>query len=353
MTVGLVMIVKDEEAILPRLAASVKDHIDYWTVVDTGSSDNTIQVAQDAFAPVPGQVLTHPFDGFGPSRTFALRAAEEHSDWMLCLCADETFHGTLQDAVMDGVDIIEAEQHNGDLRFWLPRLLKSGRGWESRGRTHEYYFSPLGSGTWPARTDSFYVLHHGDGHDRPNKFRRDIELLTLDWAEDSTNTRTAFYMAQSYDNNGDPAEAVGWYRQCINMHGWDEEAFYAKYRLGVCLLTLGAKEEGCGWLWSAWGDRPRRAEPMVALAEHYRLANQWLLAWHCASLAQEHHDPPPGGLFIDSSMAWRIHYEISISAWYTGHREWGRASLDRLLTYEDIPEPYYSSIRSNLEFYSA
>ena len=56
MTVGLVMIVKDEALILPRLAASVKNHIDYWTVVDTGSTDSTTQVAQDVFAPVPGQV---------------------------------------------------------------------------------------------------------------------------------------------------------------------------------------------------------------------------------------------------------------------------------------------------------
>jgi len=351
MTIGLVMIVKDEAAILPRLADSVRDHIDHWTLVDTGSTDETVNVAYDVFKPVPGTICYHPFDGFGPSRTFALREAEKHTDWMLCLCADETLHGHIE--VYDHADIIEAEQHNGDMRFWLPRLLKSGRGWESRGRSHEYYWSPIGSGTWPARTDAFYVEHHGDGHDRPNKFTRDIDLLLADWADDSGNPRTAFYLAQSYDNNDQPAEAVEWYRQRIRMVGWDEETFYAKFRLGVCLLNLGAVYEGAGFLWSAWADKPGRAEPMVALSEHYRLNEQWFLAWQCANLGQEHHDREGSGLFVDTSMEWRLTYEISISAWYTGNKDWGRTALNRLLRYPDIPEPFYSSIRSNLEFYTA
>src|SRR5215467_14608885 len=195
MTIGLVMIVKDEAPILPRLADSVREHIDHWTLVDTGSTDETVNVAYDVFKPVPGTICYHPFDGFGPSRTFALREAEKHTDWMLCLCADETLHGHIE--VYDHADIIEAEQHNGDMRFWLPRLLKSGRGWESRGRSHEYYWSPIGSGTWPARTDAFYVEHHGDGHDRPNKFTRDIDLLLADWADDSGNPSSAWACACS------------------------------------------------------------------------------------------------------------------------------------------------------------
>jgi glycosyltransferase involved in cell wall biosynthesis len=349
MTVGLVMIVKNEVAILPRLADSVRDHIDHWTVVDTGSTDLTIDTVYAVFAGIPGTVIQHEFDGFGPTRNVALREAEQHTDWMLCLDADETFHGRIQ--VNDGIDIIEAEQHNGPLRFWLPRLLKSGRGWESRGRSHEYYWSPIGSATWPVRTDAFYIEHHGDGHDRPNKFHRDADLLLKDWAEDNTNPRTAFYLARTYDDMGEPAEAVGWYRQRINMGGWDEETFYAKFRLGVSLLNLGAKEEGCGFLWSAWADKPHRAEPMVALSEHYRLAGQWTLAWHAASLAQEYYDPEEPGLFVDTSMEWRVTYEISISAWYTDHKDWGKLALNRLLRYPDIPEPFHSSIRSNQEFY--
>ena len=44
-TVGLVMIVKNEERTLPRLAESVRGQLDHWTIVDTGSTDQTKAIA--------------------------------------------------------------------------------------------------------------------------------------------------------------------------------------------------------------------------------------------------------------------------------------------------------------------
>jgi len=348
MTVGLVMIVKDEAEILPRLAMSVVPHIDHWTIVDTGSTDDTVRVAQEAFSAVPGEVLHHPFDGYGPSRSYALRAAESHTDWMLVLDADDTFHGEIDTDTT--ADCIEAEMRQGDLRFYLPKLLRSNRGWESRGRTHEYYWSPVASGTWPVRTSSFYIQHHGDGTGRAEKFQRDCNLLQLDWDE-THEPRTAFYLARTYDDMGDMAQAIEWYRTRLNLEGWEEESFYARFRLGVNLLNLGAHAEAAGHLWAAWGQRPGRAEPMVALAEHYRLTEQWLLAWVTISLAKEHYEPNTPGLFVDISMEWRINYELSIAAWWSDHKDWGRLALHKLLSRDDIPDPYRSSIQANKEFY--
>lgn len=37
-TIALVMIVRNEAETLPRLIASVRDHVDTYTIVDTGSS---------------------------------------------------------------------------------------------------------------------------------------------------------------------------------------------------------------------------------------------------------------------------------------------------------------------------
>lgn len=38
---GLVMIVKNEVATINKTLASMRDMIDYWTLVDTGSTDGT------------------------------------------------------------------------------------------------------------------------------------------------------------------------------------------------------------------------------------------------------------------------------------------------------------------------
>lgn len=339
------MIVKDEASILTRLAHSVRGHIDFWTIVDTGSTDNTMDMVELLFGQMAGQLLEHEFDGYGPSRTAALRAAEDRTEWMLVLDADDTFHGKID--LETTADCVEAEMRQGDMRFWLPKLLRSNRGWESRGRTHEYYTSPIASR--PVRTASFWIEHHGDGTGRAEKFDRDIRLLTLDWDEEP-NPRSAFYLARTYDDVGDQPQAIEWYRTRLNLKGWAEETFYAQYRLGVNLLGIGAKEEGTGHLWSAWGMRPNRAEPAVALAEHYRLTQQWVLAWAAASLAQAYYDDADGGLFVDVTMAWRIPYEVSIAAWYTGHLEEGLKAMQALEGFS-IQEPYASSIRSNREFY--
>jgi glycosyltransferase involved in cell wall biosynthesis len=358
MTVGLVMIVKDEERVLPRVAESVRDHIDYWTVVDTGSTDGTLEVLDRVFTPVPGQVIRHEFDGFGPSRNVGLRAAEQHTDWMLCLDADEEFIGIID---VEGVeaDSVEAEQYNGDMRFWLPRLLRSGRGWESRGRAHEYYTSPIASP--PVRTQSFHVVHHGDGVDRPHKYSRDIPLLLQDYEEDNNNERAAFYLGRSYLENNQLDEAATWLRRRVLMPGWVEETFYARYLLGLCLLQFGANEEACGHLWRAWGEQTHRAEPLMALAEHYRTTEQWHLAWMAASNAFSWCLAQPGnrlptydGLFVDiTATEWRAAYEQSVSAWYTGNKERGKTLTKWLLERTDLPDHYMASVRANANFYLA
>ena len=40
-SICLVMIVKNEAEVIKRCIDSVKDHIDYWVICDTGSTDDT------------------------------------------------------------------------------------------------------------------------------------------------------------------------------------------------------------------------------------------------------------------------------------------------------------------------
>ena len=45
-TISLCMIVKDEEALLPRCLESIQGLVEEVIVVDTGSSDRTVELAQ-------------------------------------------------------------------------------------------------------------------------------------------------------------------------------------------------------------------------------------------------------------------------------------------------------------------
>ncbi len=82
---SLSMIVKDEAARLGRCLDSVRGFADELSVVDTGSSDDTIAVAERHGA----RVHRMPWPGdFAPARNQALQWVR--GDWVLVLDADET-----------------------------------------------------------------------------------------------------------------------------------------------------------------------------------------------------------------------------------------------------------------------
>ncbi len=64
------MIVKNEVKVLPRLIRSVKDYIDYYVIVDTGSSDDTIELIRREMAGygIEGEVHERPWVNFGVNR---------------------------------------------------------------------------------------------------------------------------------------------------------------------------------------------------------------------------------------------------------------------------------------------
>jgi glycosyltransferase involved in cell wall biosynthesis len=354
------MIVKNEALTLPRLAASLEGQLDHWTIVDTGSTDDTVAIAESLFAGVPGEVIREEWRGYGPSRNVALAAARRHSDWVLTLDADDTMHGTIDCAVPPEFDGIEAEYHVDELRYWVPRLVRSTTDWTWRGRAHEYLARTEGQFNL-FRSSTFWVTHHGDGGNRGDKLERELALLLDDQRERPDDDRTAFYLARTYEDSGDMAQAATWYATRLRLGGWVEETFYSTWRLGVCLLALGRTDEACGVLWRAWGDRPWRAEPLWSLAEHYRRTNQWQLCFEACDLARRHcglDDERPGNgfggdrLFVhDDVYQWRIFYELSICAYYLDQRELGRTTIDRLLQRHDLPADILANVRDNQKFY--
>lgn len=51
---------------------SMMDHIDYWTVLDANSTDNTTAVVTQLMQGRPGQLLRHKFKDFSTARNLAL-----------------------------------------------------------------------------------------------------------------------------------------------------------------------------------------------------------------------------------------------------------------------------------------
>jgi glycosyl transferase family 2 len=166
-TVSACLIVRDEEERLPAALASVA-FCDQVVVVDSGSSDRTVEIARESGA----LVLENPWPGYGAQRNVALDHAT--SDWVLEVDADETITPELQreirrflDDPPAGYDVAGLPQFHrflgGELRAsvkypgYRTRLFRRGVYRHDEGRAVHEGIWPLGS-VWPFEHEMSHEL---------------------------------------------------------------------------------------------------------------------------------------------------------------------------------------------------
>lgn len=128
--VSIVVIARNEERNLPRLLESVQGFADEVLVVDSGSTDGTVEVARALGA----RVLHRAWTGYGPQRRFAVAHASH--DWILSLDADERATPPLLEAIRAELSRPAAELAAGyRIRFRhtaLGRRVRFGAMWRDR-----------------------------------------------------------------------------------------------------------------------------------------------------------------------------------------------------------------------------
>src|SRR5258708_17110185 len=83
------MIVRNEAPVIGRCLASVRAVIDFWVIVDTGSTDGTQQIVAECLQGIPGELFERPWVGFAHNRTEAIGLARGHGRYALVVDADE------------------------------------------------------------------------------------------------------------------------------------------------------------------------------------------------------------------------------------------------------------------------
>ena len=156
------MILKNEEKLLPRCLGSIKDHVDEIIVVDTGSRDKTVSIAQSFGA----KVYHHPWEHhFSKHRNQSLDYAT--GDWLFIIDADEELlphRGlSLQQALQTGEDIdsalipVECASPTGIIQANSVRFFKNHKGIHYQGRVHNDLMGIKRS----LFLDEVRLFHHG------------------------------------------------------------------------------------------------------------------------------------------------------------------------------------------------
>lgn len=255
-----VLIVRNEEAHLWQCLESAEQICDRYVIVDTGSEDHTVDLAEAWLVNHPGELLRRDWHGFARNRTEAVELARGQADYLLTLDADHVLHvdGELPELTADEYMV----EVRGSLGWRLPLLLKGDRVWRYEGVAHSYL---VADGLVNVENLDCLSIDGGGGV-TAEKLQRDLEALTAEHARNPLDARTVFYLAQTYSDLDRPLEAIHFYRLRASMDGFAEEAFYARYRLGCLLCAHVSFQDGARELLAAWEMRPERIEPLRALA---------------------------------------------------------------------------------------
>ncbi len=289
MTLCLSMIVRDEAAIIARCLASVRDHIDSWAIVDTGSTDGTQALVRECLAGIPGELVERPWSDFATARNQA-RDLARGADYLLTIDADEVLTGSLPPFTHD---IHSAPfLHAGRFGFVRPLILRTAADWTWRGVVHE---RPVGGTRAPGALDGVLVRSHTDGARArdPQRHARDAQALAAVATADPTDAYSTGHAAKCFYAAGDLPNAYDWYQRRLGMGG---DVWATLIRLADLSQRLGRPlAETIGHLSDALEREPARAAwTLYDLARAYSKAGDGAAAFSALRRAFDAPAPPFG-----------------------------------------------------------
>lgn len=295
--VCLHMIVKDEADIIERCLASVLPHVDAAVIVDTGSTDGTMNILDRVLSASgkPSMFVSLPWKGFAESRTEAMGLARkfardiatastdvergllgepDDATWLLfTLDADETLEVEPGFAwPTEGLDAWHMRVDLHGVRFTRTLLTRASTPWRYEGVLHEDVVldGPYHCGL-PVEGALIRSTRDGARAKDPTHYERDAEILLAEHERNPSDARTVFYLANSLRDAGKIEEALKWYDKRALMPGWDQETWACSHERARCMILLGREpKDVLEAHLLAYGCRPGRAETLRQLARYLK-----------------------------------------------------------------------------------
>lgn len=204
------LIVKNEENNIERCIKSFKKVVNQIVVVDTGSDDETINIAKGLGA----EVYDYKWDDdFSNPRNYAIDKAK--GEWIIFLDADEYFVNSTELNIpkiinryknnkMEGIIFkrinVEADVKHIIGSDYMLRVIKNDKDIRYKGKIHEvpyknedYIYSYID------KNDELEIYHTGYCKEfSKSKFERNLKLLEEEITDGTANDRTYFHLSDCY-----------------------------------------------------------------------------------------------------------------------------------------------------------
>ena len=370
-SICLVMIVKNESSVIRRCIDSVKDYINHWVIVDTGSTDGTQQLIKDIMAEynIPGELHERPWVDFGHNRTESLQYSKGKSDYRLVIDADDVLvveegKNPFLDLTKDSYKI---KIRLNSLAYYRTQLVRGNQDWKYVGVLHEYISGP----TDVKIEEEFleYTEMHASvsGHNRDIKGKEKYhnDALTFERALITTpkedlpidlERRYVFYQAQSYRDAGMFERSIEAYQRRSDLGGWAEEVYISKYWIARQKQSMGKPDnEIIDAYLQAWEYRPNRLEALYHLIKFLGSKKRYALAFALSSIGMKT-GPCSDILFVEDDIwKWRMPDEYSVLAYYNGNAQEAYKTTEIIINspiFGTLPPMEKDRVMKNMEFYT-
>ncbi|HLR52168.1 MAG TPA: glycosyltransferase family 2 protein [Candidatus Avamphibacillus sp.] len=316
MTISLCMIVKNEEDVLERCLDSIKNLVDEINIIDTGSTDRTIEIAKK----YTDRVFYFEWTGkFKDARNESFKHATK--DYILYLDADDVLLEEDQEKFMKVKETLDPsidsvsmfynagidEFGNVTLTYRRNRLVKRSREFKWKGDCHNYL-----EVTGHIVNSDVAITHkktkHSTGRNL-NIYRKKIEN------GDEFTPRDYFYYGNELRENGHYVQAIESYTKNIALSdGWVEDKVYACIFRADCYRLLDRVEDELYSLFASFKfSKTPRAEACSRLGFHFQQKRNFEIAlfwYHLATTVEE--DPNKWSFTYPAYATWYPQLQLAI-----------------------------------------
>jgi len=231
-TLSLCMIVKNEERFIEDCLESVKDVVDQIVILDTGSTDKTLEIVQKY------DVDVHHFkwcDDFSKARNESIKHAM--SNWILWLDADERLQPSskrkilkeltsVQKPVIYQVQINNKTSDAADAQLSTAyRLFTNNRGISFKGRIHEQLAHDSSFSKPDVRRSQIIIEHLGyaiEGDLKSEKNQRNLKLLQQMVTENPEDGYAHYTLGQQFNLNQEFDLAINHFNKAVELNQFDK-----------------------------------------------------------------------------------------------------------------------------------
>ncbi len=271
-TISLCMIVKNEEDVISRCLDSVKDIVDEIVIVDTGSEDNTKEVAKG----YTDKIYDFKWiDDFAAARNFAF--SKGNMEYLMWLDADDVIaeedrvkFKKLKETLDPSVDVVMMkyatgfdEHGNVNFSYYRGRLFKRSRNPRWHEPVHEY--CEVGGNII---NSDIHVTHRKMRPSTPGRNIRIYESLMAQGKQ--LSTRGTYYYARELYQNGIYDKAIIYYSEFLDSEkGWVEDNICACNDLAACYQRAKDNKKRIRTLLRSFEYDSPRAEICCQLGNYY------------------------------------------------------------------------------------